>query len=211
MIYLIGGAPRCGKTTVARNLGQACCCSYVPADYLGTAFTNYIAEVELPARYPAWNVATVDERFATYATTEIITNYRTKAETVWPGLRDFIVYALYQQHDMIIEGYQFEPRFVHELCVTYSQFPITAVFLCREQIDAIRDDLKKSTDPEDWVLQSTTQEVTWTRIATMVRQYSVFFREEATKYNLVTFNMDQSFPERVTEVTAYLRSISSQQ
>lgn len=211
MIYLIGGAPRCGKTTVARNLTQACCCSHVPADYLGTAFSNYIPESELQARYPSWNVATVDERFATYSTIEIIANYRTKAETVWPGLRDFIVYALYQQHDMIVEGYQLEPRFVHELRVTYPQFPITAVFLCREQIDAIRDDLKKGTDPEDWVRKSTTQAITWTRIATMVRQYSAYVREEATKYNLATFDMDQSFPERVTEVVTYLRSIPSHQ
>jgi len=42
-LHLIGGAPRCGKTTLARRLAQALGCSHVPADYLGSAFANYIA------------------------------------------------------------------------------------------------------------------------------------------------------------------------
>jgi hypothetical protein len=58
MLYLIGGAPRCGKTTLARQLAQALGCSHVPADYLGTAFANYIPISELPQRYPAWGTTT---------------------------------------------------------------------------------------------------------------------------------------------------------
>src|SRR6476620_10599326 len=71
MLYLIGGAPRCGKTTVARQLAKTRCCSRVPADYLGTAFTNYIPATELQERYPAWQTATVDERYERYSSAEI--------------------------------------------------------------------------------------------------------------------------------------------
>jgi hypothetical protein len=50
-------------------------------------------------RYPAWQTATVDERYERYSTSDIIANYRTKAATTWPGLRGFLIYALHDQHE----------------------------------------------------------------------------------------------------------------
>jgi hypothetical protein len=214
MLYLIGGAPRCGKTTVARQLAQALCCSRVPADYLGTAFTNYIPEAELARRYPPWNTVTVDQRYATYSTAEVITNYRTKAATVWPGLRDFLIYAMYDQHEMVVEGYHLEPAFVHELRTTYPQFPltVTAVFLCRTQCDQVQVDLRQSTDSTDWVLRSATAPVTFSRIATMVCAYSNLILAEAHTYGFPTFRMDrlagQTFRQRSTAASrhGYIKS-----
>jgi 2-phosphoglycerate kinase len=204
-LYLIGGAPRCGKTTLARRLAQALGCSHVPADYLGTAFANYIPAADLPHRYPAWGTATVDERFATYTTAQIIANYRTKAETVWPGLRAFCEYALLQRHPMVLDGYQLEPRFIHELIGAYPQFPIAVVVLTRTRIGRIRNDLIKTTDPEDWVGQSTTQPITFMRIAEMVSQYSQLFSAEAARYQLASFDMDVGFHAQIAQAVAYLQ------
>jgi 2-phosphoglycerate kinase len=205
MLYLIGGAPRCGKTTLARQLAQALGCSHVPADYLGTAFANYIPISELPQRYPAWGTTTVDERFATYTAAQIIANYRTKAATVWPGLRAFCEYALLQRHPMVLDGYQLEPRFIHELIEAYPQHPIAAAVLTRTQVERIRDDLARTTDPEDWVGQSTTQAITFTRIAEMVGQYSHFFSAEAARYQLASFDMDAGFHDQIAQALAYLQ------
>ena len=205
MLYLIGGAPRCGKTTLARRLAQALGCSHVPVDYLGSAFANYIPAAELPQRYPAWGIASVDERFATYTADQIIANYRTKATTVWPGLRAFCEYALLQGHPMVLDGYQLEPRFVHELIVAYPQFPIAPVMLTRMQVELIRDDLIRTTDPEDWVGQSATQAVTFTRIAEMVSQYSYFFSAEAARYQIASFDMDAGFHAQIAHALAYLQ------
>jgi 2-phosphoglycerate kinase len=205
MLYLIGGAPRCGKTTLARHLAQALCCSHVPVDYLGTAFANYIPISELPQRYPAWGTASVDERFATYTTAQIIATYRTKAATVWPGLRAFCEYALMQRHPIVLDGYHLEPRFVHDLIVSYPQFPIAAVVLTRTRIELIRDDLTKGTDPEDWVTRSTTQTITFTRIAEMVSQYSHYFSAEAAHYQLASFNMDVGFQAQIADAVTYFQ------
>lgn len=41
MIYLVGGPPRCGKTTAARRLAERLCCSRLPVDYLTTALMGY--------------------------------------------------------------------------------------------------------------------------------------------------------------------------
>jgi 2-phosphoglycerate kinase len=205
MLYLIGGAPRCGKTTLARHLAQMLGCSYVPADYLGTAFAHYIPVSELPQRYPAWGTATVDERFATYTAAQIIVNYRTKAATVWPGLRAFCEYALMQRHPMVLDGYQLEPRFIHELIEAYPQHSIAAAVLTRTQAARIRADLARTTDSEDWVGQSTTQPITFSRIAEMVSQYSQFFSAEAARYQLASFDMDAGFHDQIAQAVAYLQ------
>jgi 2-phosphoglycerate kinase len=208
MLYLIGGAPRCGKTTVAARLAKARCCSRTPADYLGSAFTNYIPTAELQARYPDWQTNSVDERYERYSSAEIIANYRTKAATIWPGLRDFLIYALYDQHEMVVEGYQIEPAFVHELRTSHPQFAISAVFLSRIQSTQLTTDLQQSTDPSDWVLRSATKPATFSRVAAMVCHYSAFFQSEAQRYGFPVCVMDGSFEGRIAQAMMMLQQLA---
>lgn len=204
MLYLIGGAPRCGKSSVAKQFATARCCSRVPTDYLGTAFSNYLAPTERQTRYPDWQTATVDERYERYSAAEVIANYRTKAATTWQGLRDFLIYALYDNHDLVVEGYHLEPAFVDELRTNYPQFQIQALFLCRTDIEQLQLDLQRSTDPQDWVLRSATQPVTFERVASMVCQYSALFQAEATTYGLPVCIMDGPFEQRIAQAVALL-------
>jgi 2-phosphoglycerate kinase len=203
MLYLIGGPPRCGKTIVSKRLAQRTGCSRVPTDYLGTAFSNYIPETERPLRYPVLPERG-DARYAKYTTQEIITHYQVKAETCWPGIRDYAIYSLYDAHDTVIEGFHIEPRLLPELRQECPQFAFQAVFLTRSDSARLRDDLIKSVDPEDWVLKFTRQEPTYVRIAEMVVAYSAYFRIEAGKYGFPVFEMDDNFLERVKDVTQYL-------
>jgi hypothetical protein len=173
-------------------------------DYLGTAFTNYIPEDMLALRYPPWQTATIDERYTRYTAAEIIANYRIKAATTWPGLRDFLIYALYDQHAMVVEGYQVEPAFVHELCTMYPQFPIGAVFLIRTQPTVLADDLRRSTDPEDWVLRSATQPVTFERVAQTMCQYSAFVAAEAERWGFPVCEMDGPFATCIDQAVTLL-------
>jgi 2-phosphoglycerate kinase len=204
MLFVIGGPPRCGKTTVAQRLTSLRPCSRVPTDYLGTAFTNYIPPTELPTRYPDWQTATVDARYERYTAVDIITNYRTKAATSWPGIRDFLSYALYDQHDMVVEGYHLEPAFVAELVAAHPQFAIHALFLYRTDTAQLQDDLRRSTDPEDWVLRSATTPRTFQRIAAMVADYSTFFVQEARVYGFPVVTMDGVYADRISAATAHL-------
>lgn len=203
MLYLIGGPPRCGKTLVAKRLAQHTGCSRVPADYLGTAFSNYIPEIERSRRYPVLPERG-DARFARYTAQEIIDHYQTKAETCWPGIRDYAIYSLYDAHDTVLEGFHIEPRFLPELRRECPQFAFQAIFLARSDSERLRDDLTKSVDPEDWVLKNVRQEATYARIADMVVEYSRYFRGEADKYGYPVFEMDENFLDRVEDIAQYL-------
>jgi hypothetical protein len=106
---------------------------------------------------------------------------------------------------MVLDGYQLEPRFVHDLIVSYPQFAISAIVLARTQIDLICDDLRKGTDREDWVRRSATQAITFTRIAEMVSQYSSYFLAEAAHYQLASFTMDADFQAQLANAMRYLQ------
>jgi 2-phosphoglycerate kinase len=205
MIYLIGGPPRCGKTTVAMRLAHTLNCSRLPVDYLTTAFMNYVPQADWQRLFPNEGVRG-DARFATFPPEQIVANYRTKAEHTWPGMRDIIAYALYDRHTLIVEGYQIEPRFVDEILTTYPQFEIKAVFLYRSDVALLSEDLKKGAHPEDWVVRETKEAITFIRIAEMIQQYSTYFCDEAAKYHLSAFNMDDQFFKRIDEVMTYLQS-----
>jgi 2-phosphoglycerate kinase len=96
MIYLIGGPPRCGKTTVARRLARSVGCSWVAGDWLSQAFSAYIAEddirpeeqLDLGPNVPS--NSRNDVRYARYSATEIIIYYRAWAARTWPGLQVFV-------------------------------------------------------------------------------------------------------------------------
>ena len=203
MLYLIGGPPRCGKTLVAKRLAQRTGCSRVPADYLGTAFSNYIPETERSKRYPVLPERG-DARFARYTAQEIIAHYQVKAETCWPGIRDYAIYSLYDAHDTVIEGFHIEPRFLPELRRECPQFAFQAIFLIRSDGERLRDDLTKSVEPGDWVVNYVRQDATYARIADMVVEYSRYFCAETDKYGFPTFEMDDNFLQQVEDVTEFL-------
>ena len=52
MIYLIGGAPRCGKTKIAKALAEKTHFPWFPADYLGAVVFPYIPENEQGTKFP---------------------------------------------------------------------------------------------------------------------------------------------------------------
>ncbi len=193
MLYLIGGAPRCGKTTVARRVAASMCCSRLPADYLSTAFSNYIPAAELAARYPAWATATVDDRYARYTSAEVIGIYRTRAATTWPGLRDLLSYAAHDRHAMVVEGYHLEPGWLAEFGRTHAAFPIRTLVLVRADAAQLALDLRRSTDPTDWVLCSAREDVTFARVAQMVCDYSAWFAAEAMRHGLDVYAMDGDY------------------
>lgn len=206
MIYLIGGPPRCGKTTLARQFAEQVQCSWFPVDYLSTVIEGYIPESELPSRYPSLDVPrNNDVRYAHYSAAQIIDNYRTKAHSTQPGLRWFIEYARSDRRAFVLEGYHIEPRYVRELHDALGEETVRAVFLYREDVTDIAASLRKGTDPEDWALRLTRDEATFPRIATMISRYGAWFRDEAARHHCVAFNMDHDFAYQLNQALHYLQ------
>src|SRR5690349_13399173 len=103
MIYLIGGSPRVGKSTLARRIAENKSIPYISADDISAVISPYIHESEyqakLPLRVALGSTSSNDEFFAKYSAEETVGFYIRQAETLWAGFRNFINYVLQDNHE----------------------------------------------------------------------------------------------------------------
>jgi len=99
MIYLIGGSPRVGKTSLAEALAKKTSFPYFTLDHVTSVISPYIPEQEYMTRLPL-RMARQETNFsndvfyARYSTEQIVNFYLCQAETYWAGIGSFIEYAI---------------------------------------------------------------------------------------------------------------------
>lgn len=205
MIYLVGGPPRGGKTTLARALSKEKGIPYVPVDYLMSTIYPYIADADSAEKFPLrtfreetqWSN---DALYEKYTPQQVVDSYLREAETTWPGVRNFIQYALADEHHFILEGFQLLPRLVHDLNIPENQLQIKSVFLCKTDPEAILAGMKANTVGNDWAVKNTTKEGTLRAIAEMVSIFGKHIQRECEKFELEYVPMDTDFKQRMDDL-----------
>lgn len=207
MIYLIGGSPRCGKTTVAESLAKRTHTPWCPADYLGAAIFQYLTDEQQDQMFPISKIRSekpgMDYLYNKHTPQEVAGFYRTQAESLWPGFRAFIKYAAMDKQIFILEGYQLWPDLLSELPEETQKF-IKPIFLYKKDLQQIEEGFKKSTTPGDWLLERTEDEATFGKVAQMVAYYGDWTIREAHKHNMPVFNMDGDFEDNIKKVVDVL-------
>ena len=214
MIYLIGGPPRCGKTTVARRLAGAVGCPWMQTDWLESAFSAYFSPGEYePLRLdPGPNVPR-DRRndvvYSTFSAAEIIAYYRAMAERAWPGVRAIVEYALFDEEDVVIEGYHIDPALVRRFLAAAdpgTAREVQTAFLVREDRADILASIRRGGHKNDWVLSKTRQEATFERIAEMIVQYGRAVWADAERAGFAVHSVDGDFDRQVARAVELLRA-----
>lgn len=199
MLYLIGGPPKCGKTTLAKALSKELGIPWISTDTLHVVARKYIAKyvskAELDKLYPhaALKGKTNDETYARATPRQIAKNYIKQAQATYDAVDMFAISEITDGNDYIIEGYHVTPHLVDRLIRKYGREHFRNVFVYKEDVEAfIRDALKSST-PNDWILQKTKEERTLHRIAEMSSYYGRYIAREAKKRGFPVLNMDEGF------------------
>lgn len=205
MIYLIGGPPKCGKTTLAKKMSTSLGIPWVSADTLQNVIKPYIREADFSIKFPAdiQRSKDNDEKYSKFSTDEIVKAYKQQAKTVYRAIDMFAACEIIDGNNFIIEGYHIEPDLFQELNIKY-QDKIKGIFLIKSNKEKFVNNIKESTTPNDWIIARTNKEETYKKIANMVSEYSEFFDREAGKYNFKILNMDDDFDIRVKEAINYL-------
>ncbi len=192
MIYLIGGPPKCGKTTLAKKLSRQFHIPWVSTDTLQSVARAYLSKNEqkyrLPLKQATWR--TNDEKYSHWSTKKIVNEYRTKSKGVYPAIEMFCISEIKDGNDYIVEGYHVTPQIAASLMKKYGSKNFMVIFLIRTDNQRFVSDIKKSKTPNDWILARTKNKETFTKISDMVIYYGQFFRKEGKKYKFRVLEMD---------------------
>lgn len=199
MIYLIGGPPKCGKTTFAKALSKELDIPWISADTLQTIGRAYSSKRDDIKKYPHAAIRkgnrNNDEFYQKYSAKKIVAAYIKQAKTTGLAIDMTAICEIADGNDYIIEGYQVEPILAAKLSKKYGQEKFTCLFLTKTDSKLFVQNLKKSTTPNDWILTNTKKEETFKKIAEMVKVYSVYFRVEAKKYRFRCLDLSHNFED----------------
>lgn len=201
-IYLIWGPPKCGKTTLSKELAKKLGISYVSADTLESILHYYLPTTEFSKSTLKWdNKKSNDTFYSENTTNEIMNSYISQWRVSYKAIRSVVETSIIEEDSIIIEWYQVTPEVVSEIKKEFGNDNIREVFLIKTDINKFLENIHNSTTPNDWILKKTKLESTFLKITEMLIGYSKYFVVEAGKYNLKTLNMDDNFLWKIEEYT----------
>ena len=204
MIYIIGGPPRSGKTTLAKYMSKKLGIPWISCDTLESVSTSYMTSLQYKKTHPYSVLRDKTSRdndgfYAMHSAKKIVSVLRQQSKATFPAIDAMTICEITDGNDYIIEGYHLEPRFVAKLIKKYGAKNIRVVFLTKFDAEKFAQDVKKSTTPNDWLLVRTKKNETFLKVGLMVAEFSRVLEAEANKYGFKVLCMDQKFEQRLKE------------
>ena len=206
MIYLIGGPPKCGKTTLAKQLSKSAGVPWVSTDTIQNVIKPYIPKNDFATMFPSSTMRfdSNDEKYAKHTSSEIVDAYRCQARTVCAAIEAFVDSEVTDGNDYIIEGFHVEPELIVKLRSKYPEL-IRGTLVVKKDADAFIKNIHQSKTPNDWIRSKTNDEtITFPRIAAMVVDYGIQLEKDAEENDVTVFGVDQGFESQLHNAANYL-------
>jgi predicted kinase len=184
VLYLVGGAPRAGKSILAQRMLDECGVAYFPTDTLMMGLTTAVPQLGLqPADSPA-----------------------TRSPVMWPFLRGMAVKILENGEDYLLEGDVLMPAHCVELRERFGS-AVSSCFLGYETVAAIakvRDIRCYAASREDWTNEC--DDAHLLRIVEEFKSLSERLRIECAQFGLAYFDGSRDMFSAIDKAVTYLRS-----
>ena len=186
MIYLLGGAPRAGKSTIARKFLSETGIPFFDLDYLMMGLANGFPEYGINPNDPELTVG----------------------EKLWPIVNSMVIAMIENKFDYLIEGAQIHPSHAWELYNEYKgclrvSFIGFANIDTMEKLRQIRSFRGKY---NDWLKGLSDHEIVKT--IERLKKLSDYLQKECDKYGLKYFDSSNDFEKTVDTVVDYFKEQS---
>ena len=174
MIYLIGGTPRVGKTTLSKIILERKGVPFIPADVLTHALDHTYPQFEI--RKGGWK--NIPDKF-------------------FPYLRRFVESLTFSLPDYVVEGDSFFPEHADKLA---KEFKVKSVFLGTSHITLA--DILKYSNHDNWVKNKPKEEQE--ALPEGLIEISKVIQSGAHKYGIPYVDMSGDREKRLEEGYAHL-------
>lgn len=205
MIYLIGGAPHCGKTTLSKKLGVP----WISVDTIESMVASVVKQKDYSKIFPKSVVRkqtkqSNDKMYSLYTTKQIVNLYKRQAGASWKAVEVFIECELKAGHSYALEGHQLHPVLISRIIKKFGKNNIKAVALTRFNENEITQNCVKYSNKNDWFISKTTDKAIYPKIALMIKEYSKYLDKEAKKYRIKSISVDDNFADNLKIAKSHL-------
>ena len=201
-IILIGGPPRCGKTTLAQKISREIGIMWVSTDAFDDIAQKYVSEDKKDSLFPKTALRIKsgggnDEMYEAFSVESIVSAYRKQAETVHKAIESFVACANKEGWDYVIEGYHVTPKLISTLRAKDLKVSSTILISTRAE-EAVKRSIESNVK-DDWLRDKTKKQETFSKIATMIELYSTKLKQEAEEFNTNVIDIAGDFQGKLKE------------
>jgi len=181
--YLIGGAPRTGKTTLAKKVAEENNIKSLSTDSLLVMMTKIVRREDYPDLFYTQGLS-VEEFYAKYDTTEKVVEASVKAGyEAEKGVAALIEHTLPAWKVIVVEGAVITPGFVKRLQEKYPKLSIRSTFLFDNDHERIKERIYTK---GLWARDKPYSDSVKPNEVEYVVAYNEWFRSEAERYGFGT-------------------------
>ena len=204
MIYLIGGAPRTGKSIIAKRLMQELSIPWVSTDVFRTVANSLLSPEEQKIRFPYGGFTSADQ-LSDMDLTQMISWQITEGESLQTFIQSFIGHQIGVMDSHIIEGVHLLPQ-TSRLLIDEPTFKdqIKTLHIVSTDIDMQLAAMRKNTSHFDWL--SGASDKTFEAVAHFVVGYGKWIKDECEKHQLPYIERKGQFEEENAQILSLLKS-----
>lgn len=202
MIYLIGGAPRVGKSLMAKKRAEETKSHFISTDDVCGEFVSGLSEEQRKQQFLMPNFSG-EASHNTMQPAERVDLQIVSAKSLEPELDRIISEAIQKQETIVLEGIHLLPSHVRGLKEKYGTENIFTIFVGSSDLDLVVDGIYKNTNPHNWLKDS--DEAVIQQVGEFVVEFSNRIKKEAEENSVPYIERTKDFEADVNQFLVLCR------
>ncbi|MFH1404545.1 MAG: hypothetical protein ABIH21_00410, partial [Patescibacteria group bacterium] len=175
--------------------------SWISADMIESMILPYIPNSKLETMFPKRIIRkqtkqSNDLMYSKYTIKQIAEAYIRQAKSSWDAIEMAVEVAIYENHDLIIEGHQVHPALISKMIKRFAK-QIKGLVITRHDTNMVAKCSRKFATKNDWFTCKTKNSDADIKIARMICVYSEYFTKEAEINKINIINVDNNFKKQI--------------